>query len=207
MLPASQASALATFYFTFTMSDSLPPVNEYKITTRYMVLFVSVVILCTYAGYIYGYSSAISTPFMSQSPQPPVNYTKRDFQKDIPSTFLDTVPLPDGVSFAQSYELSYASSSAQQATVVFSSSKSVIENYTLYEKFLEENEWWLPAYNKRAGVELSSLYANKYDEGKGLTYAINIVVSKADPRVGTSTSNTSSEVSISISTRKTSSDK
>lgn len=172
-----------------------------------MVLFVGVVIFCTYAGYIYGYSSAIPAPLMNQSSQPPLSYTRKDFQKNTPTTFLDSIPLPEGVSLLQSYELSYASSSIQQATVVFTSPKNVIENYTLYEKFLEENEWWLPTYNKRAGIELSSLYANKYDKEKGLMYAINVVVSKADPRVGTSTLNISSEVSISISTRKTSSDK
>lgn len=184
------------------MRDLPLPINKYKNIISYLVFFFVVVIFCTYAGYVYGRLSTKPSPLTNQSLKDSINYTKKDFQNEIPATFLETIPLPDGISLEQTYELNYASSSVQQATVVFTSSKKVIENYTLYENFLEENEWWLPMYNKRAGIELSSLYANKYDEKKGVTYTINIVIREAEPRAGTSTSKIFSQVSISVATRK-----
>lgn len=116
--------------------------------------------------------------------------TKKVFTNKVPTNFLSSIPLPKDITLSQSYEVKNKDRTSKQETVVFSSNKSIQENFTLYKNFLLADTWWLPEKYIHQSDAVSSLYANKYDQEKEEVYDINIVISK--------TGTTTSSVSISL---------
>lgn len=166
-------------------------------------MIVAFIILISISVFMYTSARKISEPAAIIEVSKQLNYTKAEFKETVPTSFLSTIPLPKDVTFNQSYELSYASDSSKQASVVFSSDKNVIENYNIYKAFLEKGGWWVPDYYKHVSKDLSSLYGNLYDAEKGLIYTININIQKvAASKASTTTPAMASEVSISLLTKK-----
>jgi hypothetical protein len=105
---------------------------------------------------------------------------RKEYKSVIPPSFLPTIPTEKKAIFSQSYELEYGVQ--KQSTIVFTSSKTVAENYTLYLSVLKNDGWTLAKeYSK---PDVSFMYARK-DVNE-----INITISKQDGKT--------SEVSISI---------
>lgn len=106
-----------------------------------------------------------------------------DFGTNIPTDFLNNIPLVQGVKIEQSYSLNYVGQ--KQLTIVFTSMKSVKENYILYTDFLKVKGWNIS--NKYESPKLYSFYATKESDD------INVTISE-----DTSSEITKSRVSISI---------
>jgi hypothetical protein len=117
------------------------------------------------------------TVIIPQEPQ------KIDFGTNVPTDFPTDIPLEKGVTVAQSYSLNYVGQ--KQLTIVFLSSKTVKENYSLYSDFLKKQNWNI--VNNYESTTLSSLYETKASND------INVTISK-----NISTASTNSLVSISV---------
>lgn len=109
--------------------------------------------------------------------------TRTDFGTTTPGDFITDIPLEDGIEFSQSYSLEYPEQ--QQFTVVFDSTKSITENYSLYFNFMNEKGWGI--MNGYESENVSSLYAQKDGVDINVTIAGN-----------STSSSTQSHVSISI---------
>lgn len=89
----------------------------------------------------------------TSSPEP----TKTEFAERFPTDFPADIPVEKDVKFTQSYTLDYPGQ--KQLTVVFDSAKTIKENYTFYQDFLEKNDW--NVINSSEDGEISFLYATK----------------------------------------------
>lgn len=107
------------------------------------------------------------TEQISPIPQEP---KKTDFSTSIPTDFPTDIPLEKGIKIEQSYSLNYTDQ--KQLTVVFPSTKTVKENYTLYTDFLKEQEWNIS--NKYESEDISSLYGMKEYSEINITISNNI---------------------------------
>jgi len=108
---------------------------------------------------------------------------KTDFDTSVPTDFPTDIPLENGAKVEQSYGLNYVGQ--KQLTMVFLSTKTVKENYSLYADFLKkQNRNVLNTYDSLA---VSSLYSTKE------TNDINITISE-----NTSSASIKSQVSISV---------
>ncbi len=87
------------------------------------------------------------------SPEP----TKTEFAERFPTDFPADIPVEKDVKFTQSYTLDYPGQ--KQLTVVFDSAKTIKENYTFYQDFLEKNDWNI--INSSEDGEISFLYGTK----------------------------------------------
>ncbi len=116
-------------------------------------------------------------------PSPTNTPEKTEFGSVVAPDFPTDIPLEAGAQISQSYSVNYAEQ--KQLTLVFLSTKTIQENYTLYAEFLKQQNWNVS--NQYESETLSSLYGTK-DQ-----YSINITMS-AD----TSASSTQSQVSISV---------
>jgi|GEM_PF-6717272 len=108
---------------------------------------------------------------------------KTEFGTTLPTDFPADVPIEKGIKVNQSYRLDYVGQ--QQLTIVFLSTKTVKENYTLYSDFLKKQSWIIS--NKYESPKLSSLYATKGSND------INVTIS-AD----SSATSAKSQMSISV---------
>lgn len=108
---------------------------------------------------------------------------KTDFGINMPTDFPSDIPVEKGVKVEQSYSLNYVGQ--KQLTIVFQSTKTVKENYTLYSVFLEKENWNIS--NKYEGPKVSSLYGTKESN------EINVAISG-----NTAATSTKSRVSISV---------
>lgn len=113
----------------------------------------------------------------SQEPQ------KTEFGAKAPSDFPVDIPIEAGVQVEQSYGLNYVGQ--KQLTIVFLSSKTIEENYSLYSDFLKKQNWNI--VNEYKSPKLSSLYGTKE------SYDINVTISE-----NTSSPSAKSQVSISV---------
>lgn len=129
--------------------------------------------------------SQVATKEVGMNTQPPVvvEPTRTDFGTNVPSDFLPKIPLETGAKIVQSYSLNYVGQ--KQLTIVFLSTRTVKENYTIYENFLKREKWSIS--NKYESPSLSSLYGTK--EGND----INVTISEAK-----SSTSARSQVSISF---------
>lgn len=112
----------------------------------------------------------------SSSPQ------KTDFGTGTPADFPTDIPVEKDAKVQQSYGLNYAGQ--KQLTIVFSSIKTVKENYALYSGFLTNNNWTI--VNKYESMNVTSLYCTK--ESSDINVTIN----------GDTTTPMKSQVSISV---------
>ncbi len=94
-----------------------------------------------------------STALVASSPEP----QRTDFGKEIPSDFPSDIPIEKGIVPDQSYRLDYGD--RKQTTLVFSSEKTVKENYDGYLGMLEKDGWSIS--NKYEGETVSSIYGTK----------------------------------------------
>lgn len=151
--------------------------------------FVGIFILLLLSAYFtYAYVnqkklSQIKQPVTSATATPAVVPQKTEFGTALPTDFPTDIPIEKGIKVNQSYRLDYVGQ--QQLTVVFLSTKTVKENYTLYSDFLKKQSWTIS--NKYESPKLYSLYGTKGSND------INVTIS-AD----SSTASTKSQVSISV---------
>ncbi len=149
---------------------------------KYLVVFLSIVIL--------GVFFYVEKPNLGFNLKPLENEKtdnvpqKIDFGVNTPTDFPGDIPIEKGSKVEQSYGLNYAGQ--EQLTIVFFSTKTVNENYTLYSNFLEKQNWTIS--NKYESPKVSSLYGVK--EGND----INVTISESLSAGIT----TKSSVSISI---------
>lgn len=80
-----------------------------------------------------------------------------NLNKSTPTDLLATFPIEAGAEVSQSYSLDY--NGQKQHTVVFQSTKTVKENYSLYTNFLKEQNW--NPVSRYETLKLSSLYGTK----------------------------------------------
>jgi hypothetical protein len=172
--------------------DNVPDTSPSKIkaiiTTVRPVYVVLVVIFCVVAFFLYFFisryfqqnkgtvveKSVTATSTLSISP------SKKEHLPSLPPSFPSTIPVEKNLTLSQSYELNYEKQ--KQSTVVFISSKTVAQNYTLYLSTLKQQGWVIAKEYSKPNV--SFIYARKDGD------EINVTVSE-----GVSSG---SEVSISI---------
>jgi len=106
-----------------------------------------------------------------------------NFGTSTPPDFPINIPIEKGSKFEQSYATYYPEQ--KQLTIVFRSTKTVKENYTLYADFLKKENWVISNKNESDGV--SFLYGTKGSNDINVTISSDI-----------STISTKSQVSISI---------
>lgn len=97
---------------------------------------------------------------------------KTDFGTSTPTDFPIDIPTEKGAKIEQSYSLNY--SGQKQLTIVFPSTKTVKENYTLYADFLKKQKWIVS--NKYESEKLSSLYGTKESNDINVTLSENTTV-------------------------------
>lgn len=127
-------------------------------------------------------SQSQAVPQTTTPPEPVPDFQRVDFGTNVPEDFPTDIPIETGSNVEQSYGLSYVGQ--KQLTIVFLSTKTVAENYTLYTDFLKEPDWIVS--NKYESPTLSSLYGTKENND------INITISE-DTETGSK-----SQVSISV---------
>lgn len=108
--------------------------------------------------------------------------TKTDFGTNIPTDFPTDIPVEKGATFGQSYSLNYVGQ--KQLTIVFQSTKTVKENYSLYADFLVKQGWNIS--NKYESAKLSSLYGIKGSSDINVTINENITASSTKSQVSIS---------------------
>ena len=107
-------------------------------------------------------STATST--LSTEPQ------RTEFGTNMPTDFPADVPVEKEAKVEQSYNLKYVGQS--QSTIVFFSTKTVKENYSLYGDQLKSQKWNI--VNKYESTSISSLYATRENEEINITISGNI---------------------------------
>lgn len=109
--------------------------------------------------------------------------TRTEFGTKPPADFPTSIPLEQGADVTQSYSLGYTGK--KQLTIVFSSTKTVKQNYDLYADFLKNDGW--DGVNTYESATVSSMYAKK--QGKEM----NVTISAGAP-----SATSKSQVSISV---------
>ncbi len=107
---------------------------------------------------------------------------KTDFGTKAPTDFPTNIPIEQGTKVNQSYTLDYPGQ--KQLTIVFSSTKTIKQNYDLYSAFLKKDGWTVT--NKYESATVSSLYGTKGNN------EINITISTSTD------TQAKSQVSISV---------
>ena len=162
--------------------------------TKVLVL-IAIILLATvgYGIYIFQKNKTVTTASIPQNIEQPVveksqpqesqEPKKTEFGTDMPTDFPTDIPIESGAKVQQSYGLNYTGQN--QLSIVFLSTKTVKENYSLYSDFLKKQNWnVLNTYDKPT---LSSLYGTKEDN------EINVTISE-----NTSNASAKSQVSISV---------
>ncbi len=159
-----------------------------------VILFVFVIGIVISDIYFYLTLSRNGTPppppdvvTESVSTSTPIDSAQIDAEKTVPKGFPSEIPIEEGAKLEESYDLNY--DGQRQLTIVFPSTKTVKENYALYEDFLLTKGWNIS--NKYTGKGVSALYGTKGDID--LSHDINITI--IESVVGTSTK---SQVSVSV---------
>ncbi len=93
---------------------------------------------------------------------------RTDFGNVLPTDFPTNIPVEQGAKVSQSYSLDYVGQ--KQLTIVFPSTKTIKQNYTLYADFLKTDGWNVS--NKYESENVSSLGALKENSG------INVTITK-----------------------------
>lgn len=140
-------------------------VNRQRIEGLLVILFVIIVAFVV----VYFY------PNLPQTPNTPIAITatsteptRTDFGTASAPDFPSNIPVEQGVKVNQSYSLDY--SGQKQLTIVFSTTKTVKQNYNLYADFLKKDGWAIA--NKYESVNVSSLYGTKQSND------INVTITK-----------------------------
>lgn len=94
---------------------------------------------------------------------------RTDFGTSKPDDFPTDIPVEKGVKVEQSYSLNYVGQ--KQLTIVFQSTKTVKENYSLYTDFLNKQNWSIS--NKYESAKISSLYGTKDSSDINITISEN----------------------------------
>jgi len=102
-----------------------------------------------------------SVPAPINIPEP----AKTDFVNKAPIDFPANIPVEQGAKITQGYSLDYPGQ--KQLTMVFSSTKTMKENYTLYADFLRQDGWTVS--NKYESATVSSLYGKKENNEINIT--------------------------------------
>lgn len=148
-----------------------------------LLVIASVVVLIAGTFIMYKQSvDNVAQPLAEQTTEKQIDMQKTDFGSEMPNDFPTDIPLEEGAEVEQSYSLNITGQN--QLTIVFLSTKTIKENYTLYASFLEKQQWNIS--NKYESEKLSSLYGAKESND------INITISE-DTATGSK-----SQVSISV---------
>ena len=123
-------------------------------------------------------SPTAQTEPVSQGQEP----HKTDFGASAPTDFPTDIPIEKGAQVQQSYSLNYAGQ--KQLTMVFLSSKTVKENYSLYAGFLKTQGWNVS--NTYQNSALSSLYGTKGNTAINITISENTMSAPAKSQVSIS---------------------
>ncbi len=142
---------------------------EYK---KEITIGFAIIVLVFLVGYFYFTSiksiplkqAPVVTPVSPITPEP----TKTDFGEKLPTDFPTNIPIEQGANVNQSYSLDYIGQ--KQLSIVFSSTKTIKQNYTLYADFLNKDGWTVS--NKYESDTVSSLYGQKENND------INITITK-----------------------------
>ncbi len=130
-----------------------------------IILLLIVVLL---AGYFL-YEKSFFVKKEENKPQEPIKkiitpqvtkISEDKLQKELPQSFLLTLPLNGKTKIIESYNLGYTQNpNIKQATTKFESSKTTKENYDFYEKWAKDNKWEIKNSSKQDN--LMSLYGQK----------------------------------------------
>lgn len=107
---------------------------------------------------------------------------RTDYGTKLPTNFPADIPVEKGVKVEQSYSLNYVGQ--KQLTIVFQSTKTVKENYAIYEDFLKKENWSIS--NKYESAKLSSLYGTKDSNDINVTISESAVASSVKSQVSIS---------------------
>ncbi len=146
-----------------------------------IVVGLVVLLLVILAVYFYLYPLSKTDP-LAVTPVSIPEPVKTDFGTKAPPDFPTNIPLEKEATINQSYALGYTGQ--KQLTIVFSSAKTIKQNYDLYAAFLKKDAWRVT--NNYESATVSSLYGIKGNN------EINITISN-----GTATT-TKSQVNISV---------
>ncbi len=133
-------------------------------------IVVGVIVLVAIILSVYFYSTTkkqASAPVVVapvSSPEP----KKTDFGNKAPDDFPSNIPVEQGAKITQGYSLEYPGQ--KQLTIVFSSTKTIKQNYDLYAAFLKKDGWTIS--NKYESANVSSLYGVKGNNDINVTISI-----------------------------------
>lgn len=134
-----------------------------------LLVIISVIVLIAVTFVMYKQSMKnVVQPLAEQT-----EIQKTDFGSEIPNDFPTDIPIEGAAEVEQSYSLNYTGQN--QLTIVFPSTKTVKENYTLYTSFLEKQQWDIS--NKYESKKLSSLYGTKESNDINITLSENTATS------------------------------
>lgn len=148
-----------------------------------VVASVIVIALIVLGVFVVRQNKEVVAPVVEQKLATSTEPQKTDFGTNMPTDFPTDIPVEKGIKFEQSYSLNYVAQ--KQLTIVFQSTKTVKENYSLYTDFLKKQNWLI--LNKYESVKLSSLYGTKASND------INVTISES-----ASGPSVKSQVSISV---------
>ena len=129
--------------------------HKKEITLRFG--FLAVVVLFFIFSSLYFYTHNKESTQTKQGSTTTTEPTKTDFGANLPTDFPTNIPVEQGVEVKQSFSLDYANQ--KQLTIVFPTTKTVKQNYTLYADFLTKDGWTIT--NKYESENVSSLYGQK----------------------------------------------
>lgn len=138
---------------------------EYK---KKIIIGLGVFIILGLALSFYTNSIKQNIAVSDKSIPSPTNPVKTDFGNKKPTDFPTNIPIEQNATTTQSYNLDYGTQ--KQLSIVFSTKKTIKQNYTLYADFLKKDGW--NVINKYENANVSSLYATKENND------INITISK-----------------------------
>jgi hypothetical protein len=159
------------------MDTQSAPSNNKKFLT--LIVLVAVLVFVVFVVSKKGKVSPKPVPPITQVTQ---ELQKTDFGIKIPTDFPSDIPIEEGTEVEQSYSLNYEGQ--KQLTMVFPSTKTVKENYTLYADFLEKQNWNVS--NKYESMKVSSLYGTKESNDINVTISYESEVASAKSQVSIS---------------------
>ncbi len=90
---------------------------------------------------------------------------RTDFGTKAPADFPTNIPVEQGAKITSGYSLEYPNQ--KQLTIVFSSTKTIKQNYDLYTEFLKRDSWTVS--NVLESATISALFGKKWDNDINIT--------------------------------------
>ncbi len=190
---------------TMLQSEYDAIVREKRLKVLLIILTTIVVALVLYAvikvgkEYIYQPTetmTGVAVPSEEDTDTLPASFpepTKTDFADRFPTDFPSDIPVEKDVKLVQSQIIEYPG--IKQLSIVFSSEKTVQENYDLYADFLKQSNWII---HNDPGLENMGIKALSATKGDMSITVILFIDSEVSADVPESPEPTKSRVRISI---------